>query len=304
MQLAPISLFVYNRLSHTEKTIEALKKNTLAAESDLIIFSDGPKENLTSQQSVIGLREYLKTITGFRSIRIVERKENFGLAQSIITGVSEIVNKYGRIIVLEDDIVTSRYFLEYMNQGLELYKDDPSVISVHSYVYPVKGTLPETFFLRGSDCFGWATWKRGWDIFEPDGNKLLSELRNKKLLKEFDFAGSYPFTKMLKNQIAGNNNSWAIRWYASAFLKNKLTLYPGESLIYNIGFDGSGENCEDDSNFNKTDKVEDIRIKVKKIEINESPDARAAFINYFRSQTNIPAKALKYLSKLSFKKNN
>jgi glycosyltransferase involved in cell wall biosynthesis len=300
-QLAPIALFVYNRPWHTQKTIEALKKNTLAAASDLIIFSDGPKDSLESQESVLALREYLKTVSGFKSVRVVTREKNYGLGRSIVAGVSEIIEEYGRIIVLEDDIITSRYFLEYLNQGLNLYENDIDVISIHSYLYPVKKILPETFFLRGADCQGWATWKRGWDLFEPDGQKLLQELENKKLTKEFDFGGAYQYTRMLRDQIAGKNSSWAIRWYASAFLKNKFTLYPHESLIYNTGFDSSGTNCGSEDNFNTTneDQVGDVRVKVNRIEIKENTEAHSAIRDYFRGEFNLRARGLRYLGRIS-----
>ncbi len=298
MKLAPIALFVYNRLWHTQKTIEALQKNTLALDSDLIIFSDGPKDNLDSKKSVLELREYLKIISGFKNVKIITREKNYGLGKSIIAGVSEIIKEYGRIIVLEDDIITSRYFLEYLNKGLNLYENDDDVISIHSYIYPIKEKLPETYFLKGADCWGWATWKRGWDLFESDGKKLLKELEDKKLTKEFDFSGSYQFTQMLRDQIAGKNSSWAVRWYASAFLKNKLTLYPRESLIYNIGFDGSGTYCDNVDNFNKTDNVENVKILVDNIEIKENLKARSAVIVYFRSQISLPFKALRYLKRI------
>lgn len=298
MKLAPIALFVYNRLWHTQRTIAALQKNTLASESDLIIFSDGPKDSPESRESVASLRDYLKSIAGFKSVRLIIREKNYGLGKSIVAGVSEIINEYGCIIVLEDDIVTSRYFLEYLNNGLELYENDEDVISIHSYIYPVKKTLPETYFLKGADCQGWATWKRGWNIFEPDGQKLLNELISKKLTREFDFDGSYPYTKMLKNQIAGRNSSWAIRWYAAAFLNNKFTLYPRESLIYNTGFDGSGTNCGSEDNFNKTDRVENVRVEVKRIEIKDNVEARLAVTDYFRGQTNLWSRGLRYSKRI------
>ncbi len=298
MKLAPIALFVYNRLNHTQKTIEALQKNTLAEESELIIFSDGPKNSLKSKETVSALRKYLKTIKGFKSIKIIESEENHGLAKSIINGVTNILNEYQRIIVLEDDLVTSRYFLEYLNNGLNLYEDENDVISIHAYTYPIKSPLPETYFIKGADCWGWATWKRGWDLFEPDGRELLKELENKKLTKEFDFNGSYPYTKMLKTQIAGKNDSWAIRWYASAFLNNKLTLYPRESLVYNSGFDGSGTNCGSEDNFNRTDQIEEVKIKVEKIEIKENKKARLKFIDYFNSQNTLEYKTKKILKRL------
>lgn len=243
MNLAPIALFTYNRLWHTKQTVEALRGNTLAALSDLFIFSDGPK-SINDQEKVTDVRNYLSTVTGFRSVTITQRPENHGLARSIIDGVTEIVSTCGRIIVLEDDLVTSPLFLQFMNASLEEYANNERVISIHGYVYPVKADLPQTFFLRGADCWGWATWERGWKLFEPDGRKLLKELRRLDLTDYFDFDNAYPFTKQLADQIKGKNNSWAIRWHASAFLHDRLTLYPGRSLVQNIGNDGSGVHCE------------------------------------------------------------
>lgn len=137
-------------------------------------------------------------------------------------------------------MITSPYFLQYMNDALSLYKDIEEVISIHGYSYPVKRTLPDTFFLRGADCWGWATWKRGWKLFNLDSSDLYQQLQVNQQCYTFDFEGTHSYCKMLKNNIQGKNDSWAIRWYASAFLRNKLTLYPGRSLIHNIGNDGSG----------------------------------------------------------------
>lgn len=159
--LAPIALFVYNRPMHTRQTVEALLANELAAESDLIIFADGAKSGKDAD-AVQEVREYIHSISGFKSIKINEQDTNQGLANSVIAGVTEVVNESGRIIVLEDDMVTSPYFLNYMNDSLEMYKDEDKVISIHGYMYPVKEKLPETFFLQGADCWGWATWKRGY----------------------------------------------------------------------------------------------------------------------------------------------
>jgi ubiquinone/menaquinone biosynthesis C-methylase UbiE len=283
MSLAPIALFVYNRLDHTKQTIEALQKNILANESELFIFSDGAK-NEANQSLINKLRDYLKSIKGFKTVSIIERPTNFGLAKSIITGVTQILNKYETIIVLEDDLVTSPFFLEYMNKSLEKYKDDQEVISVHGYVYPIKKPLPETFFIKGADCWGWATWKRGWNIFEPDGKKLLQKLNDKKLNKEFDLSGAYQYTQMLKDQIAGRNDSWAIRWHASAFLNNKLTLYPGKSLVQNIGFDNSGTHCT--TNDALTVKLSDKKIQLNKITISENKNALKQFEKFLRFQRN------------------
>ena len=238
MTLAPIALFVFNRLEHTRQTIDALQKNVLADQSDLIIFSDAPKTE-AKYEAVREVREYIHQIDGFKTVTIVERPINLGLANSVIDGVTSVVNRYRRVIVLEDDMVTSIYFLQYMNDGLNQYEKNEDVASIHGYVYPIDG-LPETFFLRGADCWGWATWKDKWAMFEPDGIRLLDELKRRNLTKRFDFNSTYFYSKMLADQISGKNNSWAVRWHASAFLNNKYTLYPGKSLVLNIGNDGSG----------------------------------------------------------------
>jgi hypothetical protein len=233
MALAPIVLFTYNRPWHLMQTVSALLKNSLVSESEIFIFSDGPK-NEDDESKVAEVRKYIKTIKGFKRVEIIERDKNWGLANNIIDGITKVVNQYGKVVVLEDDLITSPYFLKFMNDGLNIYEEEEKVISVHGYVYPIKG-LPEIFFLRGADCWGWATWKRGWDLFEKDGKKLLDELEKRKLTKLFDFKGAYPYTKMLKEQVEGKVDSWAIRWYASAFIHEKLTLYPGISFVKHIG---------------------------------------------------------------------
>jgi hypothetical protein len=301
MNLAPIVLFIYNRPWHTRKTIEALLKNELAEQSALFIYSDGPKK-AEYLDKVYEVREYIHTITGFSSVSIIERERNLGLALSIITGVTEIVNRFGKIIVLEDDMVTSSYFLRYMNEALEMYDKEEKVISIHGYMYPVTAQLPETFFIKGADCWGWGTWKRGWDLFEADGTKLLKELKSRKLKKRFDFNGTYHFTKMLKEQISGKIDSWAIRWYASALLKDGLTLYPGKSLVQNIGTDNSGIHCC---------KTDCFRTEVASKQVNfnyslpqEDENIILIFQNYFNS-IRIPfyKRFLMLCSKLIFTKN-
>ena len=283
-KLAPIALFVYNRLPHTKKTLENLQLNNLSDKSDIYIFSDGAK-NDHDNLAVKEVRNYLKTINGFKNISIITRDENIGLANSIISGVSEVIEKHGKIIVLEDDLITSPHFLEFMNDGLDFYESIDPIVSIHGYIYPTKQELPDTFFLRGADCWGWATWKRGWKLFNPNGSELLEELQQKRLTKKFDFDGRYPFTKMLEDQISGKNNSWAIRWHASAFLAGKFTLYPGHSLVQNIGIDGSGTHCAAISIFDVI--LHNDRIKIKKIIIEENKEAKKAVKNFFKPKVNI-----------------
>ncbi|UFS69726.1 glycosyltransferase [Geomonas sp. RF6] len=243
MTTAPIVLFVYNRPWHTRQTVEALARNPLAPESDLLVYSDAAR-TAAAAEAVGEVRAYLKTIRGFRSVQVTEREENLGVARSVIAGVSDAIGKFGEAIVVEDDLVTSPHFLGYMNDALRLYRDVEEVVSIHGYLYPVAQTLPESFFLKGADCWGWATWKRGWDLFEPDGRKLQAALAARKLERRFEFNGTYPYCRLLEDQIAGRNDSWAIRWYASALLHDRLTLYPGRSLVHNIGNDLSGTHCD------------------------------------------------------------
>lgn len=281
MQLAPIVLFTYNRPVHTRQTIEALLKNEYASESDLIIFSDAPKNNAT-EEGVRQTRAYLKEITGFRSIRLIERTENMGLAANIIDGVTQIVNEYGRIIVLEDDLLTSPYFLKFMNEALTMYEQVEEVISVHGYVYPVKKSLPENFFLIHTDSLGWGTWKDQWAYFNPNGEELLLQLTQRKLLRKFNFDGSYDFVKMLKRQIKGENDSWAIRWYASAFLKGKLSLFPNKSLVFHNGGDNTGTNCVYEPWLDVELSERPIAI-TEGLRLEENEVARQVYADFFRA---------------------
>ncbi len=187
MTLAPIILFVYNRPSHTLRTLEALALNELAKESILYIFSDGIKDNADSNsiQKINETREIIKSKQWCKEVIIIERQQNFGLAKSVIEGVTEIINKFQKVIVLEDDLVTSPYFLKFMNETLHKYEKEDSVACISAYIYPIDN-LPELFFIKGADCWGWATWKRAWDLFEPDGSKLLNIIESKKLTSEFD----------------------------------------------------------------------------------------------------------------------
>jgi len=223
-------MFTYCRLANTKETIEHLLKNDEAKYSDLIIYSDAPK-NERAEEGVMKTREFIHSISGFKSIKIIEREKNMGLANSIVDGVTSIVNQYGRVIVLEDDLSVSPYFLKYMNEGLDRYEERKDIASIHGYIYPVKKKMPEALLIKGADCWGWATWKRAWDVFCFDANVLYKKILNAHLEREFDFNNSYPYVDMLKRQIDGSAGSWAICWYASAFLKNMYTLYPGQSLV-------------------------------------------------------------------------
>lgn len=295
MSLAPIALFVYNRLGHTEQTVASLRNNYLSKESELFIFSDGPKDK-KAEEGVLKVREYIKGITGFRKVAIIQRDHNLGLSQSIITGVTELVAQYGKVIVLEDDIVTSPYFLNFMNAGLLEYENEDKVISVCGYMYPIGIKDGDTLFLTLADCWGWATWKRGWDLFVADGRQLYNNLKARKLLRKFNLDGSFDYVRMLKAQIKNSNDIWDVCWYASALLNRKLFLYPWKSLTMNIGIDGSGTNRGVVDYF-RTELVNEP-ITVRDIPILEDKHAMMEVGRYLRKQRfNIAYKALEFFRK-------
>lgn len=278
--LAPVALFAYARPDHLARTLAALRADPLAAQTDLHVFCDAPR-NEAARSGCEAVRGLVQSIDGFASVQVIERDVNFGLARSIIEGVSNMLSQHEQVIVLEDDLKVSPHFLKYMNDALTLYAKDERVISVHGYVYPVYQELPEAFFLRGADCWGWATWRRGWALFNPDGQKLYDELKRRELINSFNFNGAYPFSRMLKDQIKGRNDSWAIRWHASAFLADKLTLHPGRSLVQNIGNDGSGTHCGNSNN--RDVELSNSPINLNCIEVIPSLNGCLAFEKFYRA---------------------
>jgi len=279
---APIALFVYDRPEHARATVEALAGNPLATGSDLFVFSDGPRTR-ESSGAVARVREYLRAIQGFRSVQLVERERNLGLAGSILDGVTRVCEEKGRAIVVEDDVVVSRYFLEYMNAALARYEREDRVMQVSGYMYPVRelDRLPETFFLRTTSSWGWATWRRAWRQFNPDATFLAREIARQGRRRDFDILGTAANTIMLSDQARGWIDSWAICWYASVFLKGGLCLFPRDSLVRNIGTDGSGVHC------GRTD-VYDVNLASRcvsgfPVEIRESPEALRAVAAFHRS---------------------
>jgi hypothetical protein len=236
---APIALFVYNRPQHTERTLKFLKQNELASESRLFIFSDGAKTK-QDEEKVNEVRELIKTTEGFKSVEIIKSKENLGLANSIIAGVSKLTETYHQVIVFEDDLISSPYTLTYFNEALNIYRNNEKVMHIGAYMYPLKeNNLPESFFYRAATSWGWATWARAWQHFEPNIDILIQQFDSKKK-NAFSIDSTMNFWKQMKDFKRGKNNSWAIRWYASIFLKNGLTLNPSHSLVNNIGHDGTG----------------------------------------------------------------
>lgn len=278
---APVIVFAYLRAEHLRRSIESLQANPQAKDTDLTVFCDAPKrpEHQAQAQAV---RELVESLSGFRSVTRVYRPHNMGLARSIIDGVSQALAAHDRVIVLEDDLVVSPHFLRYMNDALDRYREDARVASVHGYSYPTPETLPETFFLEGADCWGWATWSRAWVHFEPDGARLLRELRERKLTRRFDFDDRFPYLQMLEDQVAGRNSSWAIRWHAATYLKGLLTLYPGRSLVHNIGNDSSGTHCGSTDAMGAASTQAPVHVQA--IAVQPCEPARQAFGRFLASQ--------------------
>jgi len=248
---SPVALFAYDRPQHLRRTIESLLSDDLATRTDLFIFSDAPKKKENSV-GVTEVREYLSYLTGFRSIKIILRDRNYGLARSIADGVTSIVNKYGTVIVLEDDLLIRPGLLSFMNSALEKYESESRVYQISGYMYPGNyAAAAETFFLPMTSCWGWATWKRAWNSFNFNLDGFDELKKDANLSNKFNLQGSYDYIGMARQQKAGKISSWGICWYFNVFMKDGLVLYPRSSLVQNIGVDSSGTHGDGHSQLQK-----------------------------------------------------
>lgn len=242
---APIVLFVYNRPEHTKHILKSLNRLEEAKQSEFFIYSDGGNEK--TEVEVSQVRDVLKSFqnaSNFAKLTIVESDTNQGLAKSIISGVTDVINKYDKIIVLEDDLIVSGDFLTYMNNALKYYKNEGSVWAISAYTFPMKSleNYKHDIYFSGRGCsWGWATWKDRWETVDW-------EVSNYPSLK-YDLSFRQKFAKwgndlpcMLDSYAYHEIHSWAIRWCLSGFLQNKYTVYPKLSRILNKGTDGTGTN--------------------------------------------------------------
>ena len=294
--LAPIALFVYNRPNHTRRTLKFLQANFLAEESRLFIYADAAKTTKEAD-AVKEVEAIIHAAEGFKSIKIITQKQNLGLAQSIINGATELVNEYGKVIVFEDDLLSSPYTLEYFNEALDLYKNEAKLMHISAYMYSLAKAddLPETFVYRAVHSWGWATWKRAWDQFDPDIDHLIAQFDTQKI-KDFSIDGKMNFWKQIQGFKAGKNNSWAIRWYASVFLNQGLSLNPSKSLINNIGHDGTGIH----SNIENTYAVEIHKHAIKEFPktIEENPIAYKMVKDFLaKRKGNLLQRAIRFMRK-------
>ena len=259
-ELAPIVIFTYKRLDTLQKAIESLKSNELATQSLLYIYSDAARSD-NDVTGVTEVRNYLKTINGFKNIEIIQAVNNIGLANSIINGVSDIINRYGKIIVLEDDLILTPNFLTFMNEALNYYQNNSKVYSISGFMFDIKSdnNWPYDIFFTKRHCsWGWAMWKDRWNEIDWAVPDFFSFLASKKKQKEFDEIGSDLSSSLIK-QMNGQINSWAIRCNYHQFLKQTYTVYPLKSKVINLGF---GENATHTTQrFNKYKAVLDDELK-------------------------------------------
>lgn len=267
MNISPIILFVYNRPHHTRLTVEALKKNFLSKYSNLYIYSDFQK-NISHREDVQKVRSYLKEIEGFKKISIIEREKNYGLAQNIIKGVSSVIKNHGKVIVLEDDMVTSPYFLNFMNDALLFYKHEKRVWSISGWNYPINSkNIGDAFLWRFMNCWGWATWSNRWGHFKKDlvsGEKFTHDE-----LQRFNIDGVENIYKQIEDNRLSKINTWAVFWYLTIFKKNGLCCNPSMSYVNNIGLDGSGEHCVPDKRYKNLLSTKKRNVFPQKIEENK-----------------------------------
>lgn len=281
-KLAPIALIVFNRVEHLKLAIAALQQNELADQSDLFVYADGPRGQ-QDEAGVAEVRKLIRSISGVKTITIVDHDENWGLAKSIITATTDLTDRYGKVIVVEDDLVTSPGFLKYMNDALDLYADDEQVMQISAYIPPMSQSLPDTFFSRTHSTWGWGTWQRAWKHFNYDIEQLQQQLDATEQRKFYNLDGTYNFYKQIEDNISGKIKTWGIRWYTSMFLKEGLTLFPGKSLVNNMGNDGSGTNAGAEPIYMHEKLVESV--KVERIEIQESQTARKALKMFHMRRT-------------------
>lgn len=299
---APVALFVYNRPDHTAETLSALRANSGCSDTDLFIFSDAPKSAGQAPQ-VEEVRALCRQVAGFRSVTIVEREVNWGLAKSIVEGVTSVVERFGRVIVLEDDLVTSPAFLAFMNQALDQYEAESKVWHVSGWSYPIDHVGSDDAFLwRGMNCWGWATWADRWRYFEKDPAELVKAF-NWRQRRDFDLGGTQVFWPQVTQNVKGRINTWAIFWYATIFRRGGLCLNPKVSFVTNIGHDGSGVHCgtSDIDQARSLNTKTGIRLPSS---VTENGHAVSAIRSYYIAQRRpIWVRVINKLSRMLIKKN-
>jgi len=237
-----IAVFAYKRPLHLMRALQALQLQLVGKTLPVHLFIDGPRHE-KDEHNVGECIKVANHLAGLIDLQMHVSKVNQGLYKSITNGVSRTLEQHKKIIVIEDDILTSPYFMSYMLSALDCYENEPRVASIHGYLPPIDKQLPDSFFLRGADCWGWATWHNRWSLYRHDAAAMADEIRRRGLSRAFNLGGRVPNLRLLDKRAAGRSSSWAICWHASCFLAERYTLHPGRSLVRNIGLDYSGEHC-------------------------------------------------------------
>lgn len=284
MNLAPIVLFAFNRPEHTARTLGALSKNELASESDLFVYLDGPR-NPDDSELIERVYRVIASIKGFKSIVINRKSANAGLASNIIKGVSDVISRHGRVIVIEDDMVTSPKFLKYMNDALEYYSNNKKVWHVSGFAESIGINRPKDSFLwRVMHCWGWATWADRWLHFEKKPQELVGTF-TPEMIKRFNLDGYQNFWAQVILNANGKISTWAIFWYATIFKNNGLCLSPFNSYVQNIGLDGSGVHCGVDDMRKNTASLNEVGVFCPAGKQEEDEYAVTLIKNYYRANT-------------------
>ncbi|MDX2304267.1 MAG: glycosyltransferase family A protein [Microscillaceae bacterium] len=296
--LAPLALFVYNRPQHTRMTLESLKENYLADQTHLYIFADGHKQATNTEEilKIREVREIIRAEAWCGIVDIFEFADNQGLAQNIVQGINYVLGFHDKIIVLEDDLLLSKGFLRYMNEALDVYQEEERVMHISGYKFPVGSNSLKLFFFNVPSSWGWATWKRAWKAYESDPNTLYDALKCHHKLRTFDLEGSRFFLNHLKANMTLQINTWAIKWYAVICLKEGFCLYPGTSLVQNIGFDQSGTHCSSSQVYTVDQLAESI--PVEKIPLKEHTVFRKKMKLFYRYEGILLKHQLRYYHNL------
>jgi hypothetical protein len=295
--MKPIAFFAYKRPTHTSQSLGSLARNEGAEESTLFIFCDGPK-GPEDEEAVRQTREVVRSKQWCGTVYVIERENNLGCANSIISGVTSVCDEYGCVIVLEDDLDLSPFFLDYMKRALDLYRDDDRVMQISGHMFPVE--LHETtdaIFLPFTTTIGWATWQLAWRHFDPYMSGYEKLRKDKRLRYKFNLSGAYPYYEMVESQMNGQIDSWGIRWYLSTFLFGGLTLHPTHSLVRHMGFDEYGTHCGSDVGVYSTE-ISEERVTSFPKSVEENQRATQAIIAYFKRHQNHSACFLDSFRKL------
>lgn len=292
MDLAPIAFFAYKRPEHTLKALSSLSECDLAKESKLYIFCDGVK-SADDRERVLQVREVVRSQQWCGEVERIERDANMGLAKSIISGVTTLCEQYGKVIVLEDDLLLHPGFLEYMNKALKLYENEEKVMQISGHMFPANFQCEtDCFFLPSITTWGWATWQRAWQHLDRSLAGYEQLKKNRKLRYKFDLNGSYYYYYLLESLIAGKIDAWGIIWYLSFFMREGLTLYPIYSLVDNIGWDGSGTHCGNNS-IPIAEPPENFMVLTYPDRIEETPDKKLVFQGIAKANNENPWTRLK-----------